>query len=118
MFCITGTITLNVSAVSIDKVESKFSYTDSYGVWTYEYGNDDNSYIITGYSGNSSYIRIPDTIKNVPVVAIYGAVFSGLDTLESVSIPYGITYIGDGAFSNCFNLNYISIPSSVTTTRN
>lgn len=37
-----------------------------------------------------------------------------LNTLESVSLPEGLSLISDYAFSNCSNLKRISIPTSVT----
>lgn len=43
-------------------------------------------------------------------------VFSGMEYLEKVVIPEGITTIGQCAFSWCPNLKDITIPASVTTT--
>lgn len=40
--------------------------------------------------------------------------FSNCRTLERISIPEGITTIGDGSFSNCYSLIKLTIPKSVT----
>ena len=51
---------------------------------------------------------IPDSVAE-----IRGA-FSGCSSLESVTIPDGVTEIGNSAFYGCTNLTSITIPDSVT----
>jgi hypothetical protein len=67
--------------------------------------------VITGYKGEKKNVRIPPRIQNLPVVGISGA-FKNRQ-LESVVIPYGITYIAHEAFMNN-NLTSIYLPDSVT----
>ena len=43
--------------------------------------------------------------------------FYGCNNLKGITIPYGITSIGDGAFSHCDSLTSVTIPDSVTTIR-
>ena len=43
----------------------------------------------------------------------YGA-FGAPSCLESVTLPEGITYIGDYAFGNCYDLKNVDIPKTVT----
>lgn len=92
---------------------------------------------ITGYSGSSTSVEIPDTIRNLPVKSIRSYAFDS-EKIKSITIPEGVTviydyafynctslssvllpstlyYIGEGAFSNCTSLNQISLPASVTT---
>ena len=40
--------------------------------------------------------------------------FSGCDSLKYITIPDGVTSIGDGAFYNCSSLRSITIPDGVT----
>lgn len=53
----------------------------------------------------------PDTVT-VSVIGNYA--FSG-SSLTRVQLPYGVTLIGDGAFSPCANLTAVAIPKSVGT---
>ena len=92
---------------------------------------------ITGYSGSSTSVEIPDTIRKLPVMSIRSKAFSS-KKIESIVIPEGVTeifdyafynctalssvllpstlyYIGKKAFSGCTSLNQISLPGSVTT---
>lgn len=92
---------------------------------------------ITGYSGNSSEIVVPDVIDGRTVVEI-GArafyenskitgvsiassvrtvraeAFKGSPSLRTVTIPASVTTIGDSAFANCVSLSNISISSAST----
>ena len=40
--------------------------------------------------------------------------FKGCESLQDITIPSSVTYIGDGAFSGCDSLQSITIPNSVT----
>ncbi len=55
-----------------------------------------------------SVLRLPDNLEIIEVEAL-----SGLDC-EAIIIPEGCTTIGEKAFSECVNLLYVKIPSSVT----
>lgn len=46
---------------------------------------------------------------------VYKETFSGCYSLESISIPNGITEIEQKAFNNCLSLTSITIPNSVST---
>ena len=45
---------------------------------------------------------------------IVNSAFKDCYSLQSVSIPSSVTYIGSDAFQNCYSLQSVSIPSSVT----
>ena len=57
---------------------------------------------------------IPAEIQGLPVISIGFRAFFGPNSLTSITIPDGVTYIGYGAFSNCIGLSSITIPDSVT----
>lgn len=60
-------------------------------------------------AGNAKYqsrIIIPETFNGKPVTSIFDGAFSGASNLKTISIPDSITFVGDGAFDNCENLEY------------
>ncbi len=59
---------------------------------------------------------IPSSLKSVTVTGgnILCAAFSGCSGLTSITIPDGVTSIGNSAFYNCNGLTSITIPDSVT----
>ena len=90
------------------------SYTDSYGTWYYTTTND--SITITNYSGPGGDVtipdRIPDTTNGLPVTSIGDWAFSS-SSLTSVTIPSGVTIIGDYAFYDCYSLTNVTIGNGV-----
>ena len=54
-------------------------------------------------------VTIPGSVKQIG-----GQAFSGAG-LVSLNIPNGVSFIGDGAFEQCYWLETINLPSSITT---
>ncbi len=84
----------------------------SSSVFKYEI-NGDNVTITDCEFGTSGELVIPDTIKGKTVNTIGEKAFQ-YNKLTSITIPDGVTSIGDGAFANCTSLTSITIPDSVT----
>ena len=61
----------------------------------------------------SSTVNIPLTIKGYTVNGIDDGAFANR-SITSISLPNGITSIGNEAFSTCTSLTSISLPNSVT----
>lgn len=59
-------------------------------------------------------IVIASTYNGLPVKGIRKQAFSFNDTIKSVYIPNGVTYIGQMAFYGCENLENVSIPDTIT----
>jgi hypothetical protein len=78
------------------------------------YSVDNGAVTITGYTGTNSFLPIPNTISNMPVVAIEDFAFSNLTSLTSVIIPDCVSNIGTGAFFHCYNLTSAVLPSELT----
>ena len=71
----------------------------------------------------TEFIYIPAAIQGavtIPngVTSIGDSAFSGCNGLTSITIPGSVTSIGFGAFSNCSGLTSITIPSGVTSIGN
>ncbi len=66
-------------------------------------------------------LNIPSTYKGIAVTKIASNAFHGSNSLNttkfltSVTVPEGITTIGDGAFGFCHDLEIISLPSTLKT---
>lgn len=66
------------------------------------------------YIGESADVVIPDKLDGLAVVSIGNAAFADLKSLQSVTIPEGVTTIRGDAFSSCRELLNIALPDSVT----
>ena len=98
--------------VQDEQVESD---TNVSGDWTYG-KNDDGTLYIAKYTGNATAVVIPDTLDGTRVTAIGSGAFAGNQTLESVTIPEGISIEGsssyyNGAFYNCTALKSVKLSS-------
>ena len=74
---------------------------------------------IVGYSGTDTTVTIPSSIDGVQVRSIgqfaFGKVASkNCSSLTSITIPKGVTSIGNYAFDGCSSLTSITIPEGVT----
>lgn len=69
--------------------------------------------VINGYSGSEGAVTIPSTVNGEKVTAIGVGAFEG-SNITSVSIPSGVTKIGQMSFSDCSNLSSVSLPSTLT----
>ncbi len=85
----------------------------------YKVGNvlyflDKSSGTITGFAGEPKDVVIPTTLGGYNVVSIGYRAFAGSPTLNTLSIPEGITTISAEAFAACPNLTSVEIGSSVS----
>lgn len=65
-------------------------------------------------AGAEGELVIPDEIDGVKVTAVDDDAFSGCAGLTSVTLPDGLTSIGQLAFRDCTALTSVNIPDSVT----
>lgn len=73
----------------------------------------DGTMMITEYMGSSEMVVIPQKISGKRVVAIGEGAFANNQTLQYVSVPSGITSIGNSAFSGCSSLKGVEVPSGL-----
>ena len=72
--------------------------------------------IIKEYTGAGGVVIIPGMIDSLPVVGIGKGAFSAYGSvanMTSVTIPVGVTTIGNSAFKGCTLLTHVTIPASV-----
>lgn len=91
-----------------------YTYTNIYGIWYYTTNN--GMVTITGYTGSTPAVSIPDAINDLPVTSIgeVGGSSSFYNSVTSVTIINSGTSIKDNAFSGCFRLTSVAIPNTVT----
>lgn len=73
----------------------------------------DGTYAVVGFEGDVEDVNIPSTYNGAPVTCIGYEAFAYCHTLESITIPNGVTTIEEGAFFDCYSLTSIVIPSTV-----
>ena len=80
---------------------------------TYSLNSDSNGYVLSLYSGNSAFVRVPGTYYGLPVLSIGGGAFQNNKDLISIEIEDPIESLGNSSFSGCSNLKRIRFsPSS------
>ncbi|MDE5764031.1 MAG: leucine-rich repeat domain-containing protein [Ruminococcus sp.] len=80
----------------------------------YTYSIINNEAAITGFSGEPTYINIPEIIDGCRVTEIKENSFYNCLTLKHIDIPETVEKIGHHAFYACLSLENIVIPDSVT----
>ena len=77
------------------------------------YTNINNEITITKYIGKHGAVVIPSTIDGLPVRALGASCFSNAP-ITKITIPEGVTSIGDNAFALCYELISLTVPNSTT----
>ncbi len=112
---VTGTRVAALHIASNDPVHNPFDINlTGNGLSPYNYTtNQDGTITITGYNGPGGEVIIPGMIDGLTVTGIESWAFYFKTSLTSVTIPDGVTSIGDFAFY-CSGLTSVTIPGSVT----
>lgn len=69
--------------------------------------------IITGYTGSSLRLRIPQRLQGRPVIGVGQNAFFGQGRLREVLLPANLRLIGAQAFGGCSGLTKLTIPAGV-----
>lgn len=81
---------------------------------TYELSSDETYAVVTGYDeSETNVVVIAPLYDGLPVREIQADAFAGCTNLASITLPDGITAIGDNAFNGCTDLMGIYLSSSV-----
>jgi hypothetical protein len=80
----------------------------------FTYTNNNGAITITGYTGPGGNVTIPSTIEGLPVTSIGDSAFFESTNIAKVTIPNGVTNIGDHAF-NGSGLAAVTVGNGVTT---
>ncbi|MCL2087719.1 MAG: leucine-rich repeat protein [Oscillospiraceae bacterium] len=86
---------------------------DDNGLLTIKSNAGMDDWTLNGKATNADLVKTVDILDNVGIIQILGHAFSDCTNLESVSIPDSLTTIGTYAFLNS-GLTSLNIPDSVT----
>lgn len=75
----------------------------------------DGTLALTGYLGSEEAPQLPTEIGGKTVSAIGESAFAGCLTIQTLTVPEGITEIGDYAFECCEYLTQATLPASLRT---
>ena len=75
---------------------------------------EDGTAAIINYIGAASELEVPGEIEGHPVAYIADGAFYQCDSLTSITLPDGVTSIGNFAFDSCGSLTSAVIPDGVT----
>ena len=101
------------TATTEQGLDMKFRIVDENEKTVEAYGTYDGGPAISNKTEGE--LIIPAEIEGYRVVGISSWAFRNCQQLTSVSIPVGITYIGESAFRTCYALASANIPEGVTT---
>ena len=79
---------------------------------------DTGGAILTGYTGHDSKLVIPDMIGGKAVTEIGDGCFSGNAWPQRVTVPEGVTRLGDYSFECCSLMQKVFLPDSLETIGN
>lgn len=98
--------------VTESRTVSTISYTEGL---TFAKSLKGGEYVVTGYTGRSEDVFMPDFYREKPVASIRAEAFKGNETIVSVRFPASLVSIGEEAFKACVNLGSVNFPDAVTT---
>jgi hypothetical protein len=97
-------LVLLISAVPAPTQAGDFTYST----------NASSTITVNSFTGTQSVVAVPETITGLPVTEIAPYVFANKFNLKSITIPDGVTTLGQSAFSGCPGLTNATIGHGVT----
>lgn len=84
-----------------------------YQTGRYTWKKQDGGCAITGYEGNTRYLKIPAIMGGMQVLSIENGVFQNHQQITRVLLPDGLKSIGPWAFDGCVNLTQVALPKTL-----
>lgn len=79
----------------------------------FRYRETDDGIVIVGYKSDSEDVEIPEYIDEKMVIGIEAGVFSGNDTIKSLTMADTITKIEPNSFKNCESLTTVRLSDKI-----
>lgn len=110
------TVLLCGTFAACDKVEKEDTLVSGVSSGEYEYTRSENTKTarISKYKGTADTLEIPQTLDNLPVVAVEKNTFADNATLKQVTLPESVEKIESGAFKNCTALTTVKLSDKLT----
>ncbi len=93
-----------------DRLDAAFANNQPTPAEQFTYTIADGAVTITAYTGGDTVVVIPETVEELPVVAIAEHAFAGKGEVRGVSIPDSVMEIEPGALSGCVGLTTLRTP--------
>ncbi len=99
-------LAVGVHAVQAEEEEEEIFTSGDYTYTLMVSVDDENvkAACIESYTGSETNLVIPETLDDLPVVALGDTAFVDNDTLETVTLPSQMVGIGNTTFADCSNL--------------
>lgn len=110
------TVLLCGAFAACDKVEKEDTLVSGISSGEYEYTRSENTKTarISKYKGMADVLEIPQTLDNLPVVAVEKNAFAGNETIKQLVLPSSMERIESGAFKNCTALTTVKLGEKLT----
>ena len=105
-----GGVAANAYEVHYSADESSILYKDEYG-FVFHFQPHDGQYYLIGYTGEETFVTLPDSVNGNSYV-VGGYAFLSRRDIISITLGEGVTAIGGYAFSGCHNLTYFDFGAS------
>lgn len=109
---VSNTNNSTVSATQKKNTKASDAANSNQGTSGLQYSQKDGEYVVSGYTGSSVNVVIPNSYNNIPVTAIDGRAFVGSE-IQTLEISEGIKSIGLDAFRGSTLLKSVVLPSSL-----
>ena len=73
----------------------------------------DGTCTIIKYVGSDTVVDLPNTIEEMPVVAINADAFKDNTTISSITIPISVRELKEESFAHCTHLKEVTLPSGL-----
>ncbi len=80
----------------------------------FTYTTNNGTLTVSKYTGPGGAVTIPSAVDGLPITGVGDFAFSQCYSLTSITIPTNVTSLGSYAFSYCSGLTSVTIPASVT----
>lgn len=102
-----GRVSINAKVVYTDKESTSLAYKDYYVFFA-----NGNNVLLLAYMGTGTDLTLPANYESKPY-EIYLKAFYKNDTITKITVPEGITTIGNAAFAECSSLTTVKLPSTL-----
>ncbi len=93
------------------KLQEALASTETVPAADLQYTVSDGAVTVTGYTGQSTAIAIPEAVEGAPVTAIAAGAFAEKAALTVIKLPPSILSIGFGALEDCTALIALETPT-------